>query len=333
MFVCPGCIRSISSHFHNANASDFILRTGSIELSRRPHRTQRSRLGAVTQRARGFSGLRSLNCSSEPSGTPTPSDDTGGNPGGASQSPKYRVEELLAWLNSPDPTTRLRAVIACRQLSADEAAPVLERAIRMNDPEIQNRSFAAIALGYLPNKRSYELLSGLLRNDTAGEVRSSAAAALGYLGERRALPELRLALLEDIHWSTRVSAAVSLGLLQDERAFDVLVDGLRLSRRYKGEEGNALKRACLGSLGELGMPQAVSHLVFYAQEHDFLTRQVLAEALGRLLHRARRLDNDRTTQRQLTLARECLEYLARDDHANVRRAAQMALANLSLVVE
>jgi HEAT repeat protein len=203
----------------------------------------------------------------------------------------------------------------------------------MNDPEVQNRSFAAIALGYLPNSRSYELLSGLLRNDAAGEVRSSAAAALGYLGERRALPELRLALLEDIHWSTRVSAAVSLGLLHDERAFDVLVDGLRLARRYQGEEGQALKRACLGSLGELGMPQAISHLVFYAQERDFLTRQILAEALGRLLHRARRLEGDRATQRQLTLARECLEYLARDDHGNVRRAAQLALANLSLVSE
>jgi len=330
MYVLVGWVGSISSKSRTSRFQgggyDYLC----FELQSRCVARSRGRQRAPCQRATARAPWL-MTGGTASSGKPEPSDEREGKSSSEPPAPKYRAEELLAWLESADPTTRLRAVLACRHLTAVEAAPVLEKAVRINEPEVQNRSFAALALGYLPNERSYELLSGILRNDISGEVRSSAAAALGYLGERRAVPELRIALLEDFHWSTRISAAVSLGLLQDERAFDALVDGLRLARRYRREEGNALKRACLGSLGELGMPQAVSHLVFYAQERDFLTRQVLAEALGRLLHRTRRLEADRMTQRQLQLARECLEYLARDDHENVRRAAQLALANLSVV--
>eukprot|EP00166_Cyanidium_caldarium_P002514 ctg_2440.g378 len=148
-------------------------------------------------------------------------------------------------------------------------------------------------------------------------VRASAAAGLGYLGDARALPELRLALLEDHHWSTRISAAVALGMLRDQRAVDVLMDGLRGAFTRSAAEKEALQRACIGSLGELGATAAMPQLLPFAQARDFLTRQVLAEALGALMPSC----NTPDTAAYRQAAEKCLQHLAQDAHTNVRDAA------------
>ncbi|KAK4535852.1 hypothetical protein CDCA_CDCA06G1877 [Cyanidium caldarium] len=213
----------------------------------------------------------------------------------------------------------------CRRTTHEQAAPVLIAAATRFEPEVQNRSFTAIALGNMPNARSYELLSTMLRTDDAGEVRASAAAGLGYLGDARALPELRLALLEDHHWSTRISAAVALGMLRDQRAVDVLMDGLRGAFTRSAAEKEALQRACIGSLGELGATAAMPQLLPFAQARDFLTRQVLAEALGALMPSC----NTPDTAAYRQAAEKCLQHLAQDAHTNVRDAAQIAWRRLA----
>lgn len=262
------------------------------------------------------------------------------------------------------------------------------------EPEMQNRAFCAVALGYKPNHRSYDMLSRMLRSDASGEVRANAAAGLGYLGDARAVPQLVVALRAETHWSCRTSAAVSLGMLYavegvgaDERrarpgdegggaaatttttaaaaagvmssleahreqVFDALVQNLSSATPHATTTTTAqgadvsntsgelsVMRACMGALGQMGDARAIAHMLQYASSEDFITRQVLAEALGELLAgRATAVisgnchngggDEEAAEKRvedMVERARQCLRFLEKDDHRNVRAAAELAL--------
>jgi len=221
-----------------------------------------------------------------------------------------RVKELLEMLDDPDPTVRLRAVVATRDMSNEEAAPVICKVFDSGEKELQNRYFATLALGYKPNPRSYDILVSQLDAENDPEIRANALAALGYLGDDKAVPTLIRALYEETHWTAKCAAAVSLGIIRDSRGYDALMSGLRMDPKGLDD----IKIGCIGALGELGDVRCVDKLVEFASSRNFIVRQTLSEALGNL-------PTDKS--------RETLEMLAKDSHQNVSMGAQMALERMA----
>lgn len=196
------------------------------------------------------------------------------------------VDQWLRDVVEGDATVRLRAVLGCRNLSPERAAPILTKVFDSGENELQNRSFAALFLGYKPNARSFELLTGLVESDKeTDEVRANAVAALGYLGDSNAVP-LCLSLLRnpDTHWSTRSSSADAIGIIVERNpqigslVFD---DLLAVLREAKSTEP-ALVVACIGALGEVRDPRCVIDIASYLDAADFTVAQCACEALGKI---------------------------------------------------
>lgn len=187
----------------------------------------------------------------------------------ASGDKSERVNELLALLDDPNPVVRLRAVVATRELTNEEAEPIICKVFDSGEKELQNLYFATLALGYKPNPRSYDILSKLLDGENDPEIRANALAALGYLADPRAVPILIRAIYEETHWTAKASAAVSLGIIKDPRGYDVLIKGLSMD-----EQGlDDMKIGCTGALGELGQSTTSSphtHHKPALQEHRVL---------------------------------------------------------------
>ncbi|MHC4339909.1 MAG: HEAT repeat domain-containing protein [Planctomycetota bacterium] len=78
-----------------------------------------------------------------------------------------------------------------------QAVPHLLQALERKDLGEKGRRHLALALGGTGDKRVYETLVRLLREDPSWQVRADAATGLAKLGDRRALAPLHEAVLKD----------------------------------------------------------------------------------------------------------------------------------------
>lgn len=214
------------------------------------------------------------------------------------------LSQIATQLESPSLKDRLLALVALREVAPDQAVPLIKKVL--NDESLQIRSMAIFALGLKPTEECFPLLVRLLEGDPDYGIRADAAGALGYLGDIRAVESLIHALYEDTDWLVRFSAAVSLGNLRDPRADAALIQALQSSE-------TVIQQAAIAALGEIGAVHALPQILSFAQSEDWLVRQRLAEALGRL-------------PSSQTLA--ALRHLCRDTSAQVVTAAVYSLANL-----
>ncbi|PZO36955.1 MAG: phycocyanin alpha phycocyanobilin lyase [Pseudanabaena frigida] len=210
-------------------------------------------------------------------------------------------------LESGNSRDRLRALVSLRDLSPDEAVPLILKVI--DDENLQIRSMAVFALGLKHTEDCFPVLARILETENDYGIRADAAGALGYLQDNRAVEPLLRAFYEDTEWLVRFSAAVSLGNLGDVRAYDALIQAL-------DSEETMLHQAAIAALGEVGDLRCVDRILRFAQSDDWLTRQRLAEALGHL-----------NCDKSLS----ALNYLVKDSHPQVASAARYAIERLEAI--
>lgn len=211
---------------------------------------------------------------------------------------------LEAQLDSDRPADRMLALVQLRQVSDEQAVPLILKVV--GDKHQQVRAFAVFALGIKRTDACLPVLLDILKSDEDYGIRADAAGALGYLEDPRAYDALVRAFYEDVEWLVRFSAAVALGNLKDPRAFELLISAL-------DESDGLIQQGAIAALGEIGDVRAVRHILTFAQSDDWLTRQRLAQALGNL-----------PTEK----SRSALEYLSRDPHSTVASTALHALRQL-----
>lgn len=215
------------------------------------------------------------------------------------------LAQISQQLESDSTRDRMVALASLRHASPGEAVPLIKKVL--NDENLQIRSMAVFALGIKPTEECYPLLVNILASDPDYSIRAGAAGALGYLEDPRALEPLNRAFLEDTDWLVRFSAAVSLGNLKDPRAYAVLVEALE-------SKEVVIQQAAIAALGEIGAVDAVDQVLKFAQSNDWLVRQRLAEALGRM---------------PVAKSLSALRYMAKDSHPTVSAAATLSIQQLS----
>jgi HEAT repeat protein len=218
-----------------------------------------------------------------------------------------QLQEISAQLESPNLRDRMVALANLRNISAEDAVPLIKKVL--NDESLQLRSMAIFALGIKQTDECYAILTEILQNDPDYGIRADAAGALGYLGDNRALEILTRAFYEDTDWLVRFSAAVSLGNLKDSRARQVLLQAL-------DSKEEVIQQAAISALGEIRAVESVDSILRFAQSEDWLVRQRLAEALTNL-----------PTPKSLS----ALKYLEKDAHPNVAEAARIGIKRLEEV--
>lgn len=211
------------------------------------------------------------------------------------------LRNIAQQLESENSRDRLRALVSLRDLSPEEAVPLILKVI--DDDNLQIRSMAVFALGLKHTEDCFPVLSKILETEDDYGIRADAAGALGYLQDNRAVEPLLRAFYEDTEWLVRFSAAVSLGNLGDIRAYDALMQALE-------SKETMLHQAAIAALGEVGDLRCIDKILRFAQSDDWLTRQRLAEALGHL---------------KCDKSLSALNYLVKDPHPQVVTAARYAI--------
>ena len=214
------------------------------------------------------------------------------------------LEQISAQLESLSSRDRMVALASLRDVSAEEAVPLIMKVI--DDSNLQVRSMAVFALGIKQTEDCFPILVKLLETDPDYGIRAAAAGALGYLCDIRGFEPLVRSFYEDTDWLVRFSAAVSLGNLKDPRAREVLVQALN-------SEEVVLQQAAIAALGEIKATDAVDEILRFAQSDDWLVRQRLAEALGNL-------QSDKSIS--------ALKFLEKDSHPQVSESATISLKRL-----
>lgn len=135
-------------------------------------------------------------------------------------------------------------------------------------------------------RAAVDALLGLLRADSDFSIRAAAAAGCGYLADeeevaardKEALSEVVSSLIrgwmEDHEWQVQFSCLVSLGCLRDPRALPVLVEALK-------SDNDLIVQGAVGACGDLGDMTMVPPLLDCLASDDMMTRQRLAQTLGR----------------------------------------------------
>jgi HEAT repeat protein len=214
------------------------------------------------------------------------------------------LTHIATQLESNNSRDRLRALVSLRDFPAEDAVPLILKAI--DDENLQIRSMAVFALGIKPTEACFPVLARILETESDYGIRADAAGALGYLKDIRAVEPLMRAFYEDVEWLVRFSAAVSLGNLGDPRAFDALIEALRAKETL-------VRQGAIAALGEIGDIRACEYILQFVSSDDWLVRQRLAEALGNL-----------PTSRSLS----ALNYLVKDEHPQVVEAAELSRSRL-----
>jgi len=214
------------------------------------------------------------------------------------------LEAVAQQLASSSQRDRMVALTQLREVEPEKAVPLIKTVLY--DERLQIRSMAVFALGIKPTAESFPLLLDFLEDEDYG-IRADAAGALGYLQDPRAFEPLVRLFYEDTHWLVRFSAAVSLGNLQNPEAKAVLQEALN-------SEEVVLQQAAIAALGEIKSLDSLDQMLRFIQSEDWLLRQRLAEALGNL-----------PSAKSIS----ALNYLKKDSHPQVSKAANISLQNLS----
>lgn len=153
------------------------------------------------------------------------------------------LQQIEAFLDSPNPQARMKALTELRHFEADIVVPVLKQ--RLDDKQFVCRSFIAMGLGFKRNAEAYDALLDMLSREKDHNVISEIANSLSKYGEQ-SLPKLVEIFEQQSHWLIRRSI---LATMED---FDCLETVLRLCRLGICDEKDlTVKRAAISLLGRL----------------------------------------------------------------------------------
>ena len=150
-----------------------------------------------------------------------------------------------------DDWTRWKLVFALGRLEENYDSPVDAMSAELEHPNYVIRKEAVLGLGLSKDRKSLEVLTGILENKNEYKsIRASAATALGTLLDERAAPAL-LAALDDKHIEVRTQVVAALGAIREARAVDKLIEMF-----YAPLEDKVVKAACVTALGLIGSEKA-----------------------------------------------------------------------------
>jgi HEAT repeat protein len=185
------------------------------------------------------------------------------------------LSQIKAYLDSPNPQARLKAIVELRNYNPSVVVPLLKQ--RMYDKEFVIRSFVAMGLGYKRTDEGFQSLLDLIENDGDPNVKAEAANSLANYGEK-AIPHLVELFRREPHWLVRQSIFAVMDEIDSPDVF------LKLSNW--GLEGDDLvvKLAAIANLGRLkGTPyeqEAVDLLFELSTAETAEIRVQVARVLG-----------------------------------------------------
>ncbi len=159
------------------------------------------------------------------------------------------ADEMLALLNSPDKTHRLKAIRAFCELKDPRATAPLIQLLNNECPMV--RVSAAYGLGRNPGPDAVQPLIQQLNQDWNGYVRKGVVWALGNCQDPKAIKPLISSLMSDIA-AVRLWAASSLGqvgMIEAEDYSYVTIPALCSSLAY--DRTPAVRSNCAWSIGQL----------------------------------------------------------------------------------
>ena len=185
------------------------------------------------------------------------------------------INQIKAYLDSPNPQNRMKAIVELRNHPANVVVPLLKQ--RMYDKEFVIRSFVAMGLGYKLTDEGFNILLNLIENDGDPNVKAEAANSLAKYGEK-AIPYLIELFRTESHWLLRQSIFAAIEEMGSPDVF------LQLSKW--GLEGDDLtvKLASISYLRKLkGTPlesEAINILVELSSSEIVAIRAQVARVLG-----------------------------------------------------
>ena len=185
------------------------------------------------------------------------------------------LTQIKAYLDSPNPQNRLKAIVELRNYNPSVVVPLLKQ--RMYDKEFVIRSFVAMGLGYKRTDEGFQSLLNLIENDGDPNVKAEAANSLANYGEK-ATPHLVELFRSEPHWLVRQSI---FAVLDEIGSPDVL---LQLSDWGLEGDDPVVKLAAIANLGRLkGTPyeqEAVDLLYELSTAETAAIRAQVARVLG-----------------------------------------------------
>ncbi|HEY3362704.1 MAG TPA: HEAT repeat domain-containing protein [Methanosarcina sp.] len=168
-----------------------------------------------------------------------------------------RAEKLVGSLGDENKDIAYASTYALIDIGEPAVAPLIE-ALKDENPQV--RSFAALALGEIRDKKAVEPLIEIL-NDLSPEVRMNAAYSLGEIGDVKAVEPL-LKLLKDENGEVVRFTVIALGLLKDPRATEPICEVTdRDDARIRHEDNTDIGQEAVYALGEIGDPGCIDTLL------------------------------------------------------------------------
>ncbi|MEL6440480.1 MAG: HEAT repeat domain-containing protein [Cyanobacteria bacterium J06621_8] len=186
-----------------------------------------------------------------------------------------KLQQIKAYIDSPDPQHRIKAITELRNYEPSLVVPLLKR--RMYDQEFVIRSFVAMGLGYKQTDEGFKLLKNLMEQDSDYNVRAEASNSLAKYGAA-AIPHLVKLFQQDTNWLVRYSILAAIDLTQHPEAALELADlGLR-------GDSEVVMEAAIAILGQLTQtPQeaaALDLLLAAAKSEEATVRAQVARILS-----------------------------------------------------
>ncbi|TGK11600.1 HEAT repeat domain-containing protein [Leptospira fletcheri] len=194
---------------------------------------------------------------------------------------RYRAADVL--IGIPSQQTGPNVLRVLRTGSADTKGPASHILGRIKyaparesietsllDTSLPDREIIAQSLGYLGDKRSIPVLSGISQ-ETSGEARYGAVWALGGIGAPEALPLLEKAADSSDQKLARI-AAESLGMIASPKSLALL--------DRKTQQFPDLAPSTLGAIASIKGEEAESILEKYARSQNWNLHQVAVAQLG-----------------------------------------------------
>ncbi|MGD1908584.1 MAG: HEAT repeat domain-containing protein [Leptolyngbyaceae cyanobacterium] len=117
------------------------------------------------------------------------------------------LQQIKAYLESPNPQNRMKAMVALRNHEPEVVVPLLKQ--RIHDQEFIVRSFVAMGLGNKQTEEGFETLLQLIKTEQDPNVVAEAANSLEKFGDR-AIPHLVQLFERNSHWLVRQSIFAAL---------------------------------------------------------------------------------------------------------------------------
>ena len=134
--------------------------------------------------------------------------------------PAFDSEALRAAIGSGDPGRSMPALVALREVSSEQAVPLL--LLGLEQEAFLVRSLSCAGLGYKPTQEGWQALVRALHDDVDANVRAEAANALVSHSLERAWPLLLEAFRRDEGWLVRCSILSAVAEHPEMAAADLL---------------------------------------------------------------------------------------------------------------